>query len=273
MPTVEVRLDRDDIGERIDFACRLQALLDIDLGQPAPLCPVHDISLNPARVGDEVRWICPRDDFQCGVGEYELAAFWPLRQADRWAAPLLAKRFDERSVNGLSHFSVEERDGRLIARVAARPDAEESAVRAAASPLLVELSRVPAISTVREWRPATARSPAHEVLALTGVAIRGARLDGVLRRALPGDACDFLVGDTRVRLAATHVIGDPGGPLLLDGNGVPFADDGDHVSCGGGSAPRGPVRGEVPVFSAGQICVYRDEAAPALRRRTRVRSE
>lgn len=256
MPTVRVRLDRDDIRGRIDFACRLQVLLDVALDHPVPRCPAHRVGLAPARAGDEVVWVCPAGDFRCEIGEYELAAFWPPAEADQWAAPLLAKRFRRAGVTGVSHFSVEGDGGQLVARVAVRPDADEGRVRAAASPLAVELSRVPAIGTVREWRPATDREPAHETLTVTGVAMRLARVDGVLHRAAAGEDCDFLVGSTRVLLAAAHLIGEPGNTLLMDADGVALADEGDRVSCGGC-----PAREAAPAFLASQISVYRGGAA------------
>ena len=262
MPTGYVPLDRDDIGGRIDFACRLQAFLDVALDQPVPRCPTHDLGLTPTRAGDDVVWCCPEGDFRCEVGEYELAAFWPPTQADTWAAPLLSKRFDRYGVTGLSSFWVEDRDGQLVVRVKVRPDANDDLVRAAASPLEVEFTRGPAIRTAREWRPATEREPAHEMLTLTGVMMRLARLDGLLRRAAASDECDFLVGTTRVRLGAAHLIGQPGHPLLMDADGVAFADEGDQVSCCGGGVPHGPVHTDKPsVFHAGQISVYRDEQA------------
>jgi hypothetical protein len=260
MPTGYIRLDRDDIGGRMDFACRLQAFLDVALDQPVPRCPTHNLGLAPTRVVDEVVWCCPEGDLRCEVGEYELVAFWPPTRADTWAAPMLAKRFDRYGVTGLSGFSVEDRDGQLVAQVTVRPDANDDLVRAAASPLEVEFTRAPAISTVRQWHRATAREPAHEILTLTGVAMRLARLDGELRRAAPEDKCDFLVGTTRVQLGPDHLIGQPGSPLLMDAEGVAFADEGDQVSCGGGGVPRGPVRTDEPsIFHAGQISVYRNE--------------
>lgn len=262
MPAGFVTLDRDDIAGRIDFASRLQAFLGVALDQPVPRCPTHNLGLSPTRVRDDVVWCCPEDDFRCEVGGYELAAFWPPTQADAWAAPLLSQRFDRYGVTGLSGFSVEDRDGQLVARVSVRPDANDDLVRAAASPLEVEFTRAPAISTERKWHPASDREPAHETLTLTGVATRLARLDGVLRRAAPEDACDFLVGNTRVRLGPDHLIGEPGRSLLMDANGVAFADEGDEVSCGGGGVPGGPVRTDEPaIFHAGQISVYRDEPA------------
>jgi hypothetical protein len=259
MPTGYVALDRDDVGGRIDFACRLQAFLDVALDQPVPRCPTHNLALAPTRVGDKIEWRCESGDFRCAVGEYELAAFWPPTRVDTWAAPLLAKRFDRYGVTGLSSFSVEDRDGQLVARVTARPEADDGLVRAAASPLEVEFIRAPAIRTAREWHPATDREPAHETLTLTGAGMRLARLGGVLHRAAPQDECEFLVGTTRVHLRPDHLIGEPGNALLMDADGVAFADEGDRVRCGGGRAPRGPVRSDKPaIFHAGQISVYRD---------------
>lgn len=260
MPTGYVRLDRDDIRGRIDFACRLQAFLDVALDQPVPRCPIHNVGLTPTRSRDEVVWCCPEGDFRCEVGEYELAAFWPPTQADTRAAPMLAKRFDRYGVTGLSSFWVEDRDGRLVAQVTVRPDADDGLVREAALPLEVEFTRAPAIGTAREWHPATDREPAHETLTLTGVAMRAARLDGVLRRAAPEDECDVLVGTTRVRLGPDHLIGEPGTSLLMDADGLTFAHEGDQVSCGGGGVPHGPVRTDrPPLFHAGRISVYRHE--------------
>jgi hypothetical protein len=262
MPTGYVSLDRDDIGGRIEFACRLQAFLDVALERPVPRCPAHNVGLTPNRAGDDVVWCCPEGDFRCEVGEYELAAFWPPTQAGTWAAPLLAKRFDGYGVTGLSGFWVDDRDGRLVARVTARPDADDELVRAAASPLEVEFTRAPAISTAREWHPASGREPAHETLTLNGVMMRLARLDGVLRRAAPEDECDFLVGTTWVRLGPDHLIGEPGSSLLMDVDGVAFAYEGDQVRCGGGYLPPGPVRtGRPSIFHAGRISVYRDDRA------------
>jgi hypothetical protein len=261
MPTERVTLDRDDVRGRIDFACRLQALLDVALDRPVPCCPTHGLGLVLAREGSEMTWTCREGDFRCAVGDYELSAFWPPTEADGWAAPLLAKRFEKFGVTGVSSFSVDGRDGHPVARVAVRPDADQQAVRDAAAPLPVELSHAPAITTVREWRPASDRQPAHEILTVRGVAMRLARLEGELRRAAPEDDCDFLVGSTRVRLAAAHLIGAPGSPLLQDSNGGPFADEGEWVSCAGGAALHGPVRGGTPIFSAGQISVFRGGAA------------
>lgn len=258
LPPGQVLLDGEGIAERIGFAHGLQALLEAAFGAPMPSCPADGSGLRPVARGDEMSWACPLCAFRSRLGEYELTAFWPPRHADERAAPMLSRRFDRFGVSGVSHFSVGERDGHVLARVALRPDADQAAVLAAASPLAVEVSNAPAIDSIREWHPADRREPAREVLTVTGVAIRGARLDGVLRRADPGDDCDFLVGQSRVRLAAAHRIGVPGSPLLLDWRGVPFAEEGELVSCGGGGEPPGPVRGGIWIFNAGRITVRRE---------------
>ena len=42
-----------------------------------------------------------------------------------------------------------------------------------------------------------------------------------------------------------------------DASGHPFAMEGDRVCCVGGFANARPVRGETPVFNAGELRVYR----------------
>lgn len=264
MPTDHIEIDHDDIGGRLEFASRVQAVIGEMLDRPVPSCPAHGLGLASTRVGDQIAWVCPEDDFRCGVGEYEQSAFWPPTRTDRWSAPMLAKRFAKYGVLGLSSFSVRDRDGLPVAQVAVRPDADRRAVREAAAPLAVEFSDVPAIGTAREWHPATERQPAHETLTLTGVAMHLALLRGVLHRARPGDDCDFLVGGTSVCLGAAHVIGGPGNSLLQDTDGVAFADEGDEVSCVGGAKMRG--RGEPAIFDAAQISVSRDEPIGRLTR-------
>ncbi len=43
---------------------------------------------------------------------------------------------------------------------------------------------------------------------------------------------------------------------MLDASGNPFADEGDTVCCVGGFVPSGPIQGQIPVFSAGELRVY-----------------
>ncbi len=44
--------------------------------------------------------------------------------------------------------------------------------------------------------------------------------------------------------------------MVLDASGNPFADEGDTVCCVGGFLSTGPVQGQTPIFSAGEIRVY-----------------
>ncbi len=250
-------LRRDDVGERINFAARLQAFLDIELDRPVPPCPNHQIGLVPVRAGDVVDWCCPEGDFRSRVGDYQ-EALWPPGpdEESRNIAPMLADRFRRRRVTGVCSFGVELRDGRLVARVKLRPDGDETAVRKAAAPLLVEVERVEAVRTVRLQRPATETEQGHRALTRVGAALLLAALRGRLHRAGASDDCDFLVGDTPVRLVPEHRIGPPGGPVVLDVSGDSFAEEGDDVCCVGGFAKTGPVRGETPVFHAGELRVY-----------------
>lgn len=255
--SAQIVLNRDDVLGRINFAARLQAFLDVELDRPVPPCPVHRVGLVPVRAGDAVHWGCPAGDFQCRVGDYQ-DALWPPgvdEDAGR-IAPMLAGRLRRRRVTGIHSFGVELRDGRWVAKIKLRPDADEPAIRAAADPILVEAEHVEGVRTIRAHRSATETEPAHRALTLVGVPIQLAALRGRLRRARAADACDFLVADTPVRLLPEHRLGTPGSPVVLDTSGTPFADEGDTVCCVGGYAPTGPVHGQRPVFGAGELRVY-----------------
>ncbi|HTW13450.1 MAG TPA: hypothetical protein VME01_11945 [Solirubrobacteraceae bacterium] len=256
-PTVTVTLSGDTLIERISFAARVQALLDLDWEVPQPACPHHGLALEAGRAGELVIWRCPHGDFECPVGGYREALWPPGPDEDRQRiAPMLAERFRKHGVNGVSGFSVVEDDGQWVANIRLRPGADEPAIRALADPILLNVSWVEAVHTVRRQLPGNGGEPARRELTVVGVAILAARLQGRLRRAESADGYDFLVGETPVRLHPDHRIGPPGSPLLLDADGVPFADEGDEVVCGGGFAPPGPVRGGIPVFGAGSISVH-----------------
>jgi hypothetical protein len=254
-PAGEMVLSGGDVGARLGFAARLQAFLDVELDSPVPVCQQHRLGLAPVRAGAEVQWRCEQGDFQCRVGHY-LDALWPPSpdEEQRRIGPMLSRRLQRRGVAGISGFGVELRDNRWLAKVRLRPEGDEVALRKAAEPVLVEVERVEGIRTVRDRQPATARRPARRRLMIVGAPTRAALLEGLLRRAEAGDGCDFLVGETRVRLAPEHRIGPPGSPLVMDSSGVPFADEGDTVSCGGGFAPN-RIRSQTPIFQAGQIAV------------------
>jgi hypothetical protein len=250
-------LRRDDVLERVNFVARLQAFLDVELDTPVPPCPRHHVSLAPIRAGSAVHWQCPEGDFECAVGDY-LENLWPpAADAQRPGVPsMLSRRFDRRQLTGIHTIGAELRDGHWVAQVRLDPTADEPAVRAAADPMPVEVEQVAAVRTVRVERAATETEPAHRALTRDRGAMRLAALRGRLRRARPEDGCDFLVADTPVRLLPEHRLGRPGGAVILDAAGAPFAEEGDEVCCVGGYAPTGPVRGQSSIFNAGELRVY-----------------
>jgi hypothetical protein len=258
--TARIVLGRDDVLGRINFTSRLQAFLDVELDQPVPPCPVHRVGLTAVRIGEVVHWRCPANDFTCRIGDYQEALWPPGWDEDAGLlAPMLARRLSRRRVTGIHSFGVERREERWVAKVRVRPDADAVAIRAAAAPILVELDRsriAERVRTVRIHRSATATEPAHEALSLVGAAMLLAALGGRLRAASPAENCDFVVADTLVRLIPEHQLGPPGGAVVLDVSGKPFAEEGDEVCCVGGFLPSGPVQGHTPVFSAGELRVY-----------------
>jgi hypothetical protein len=255
--TASIVLYRDEVLARISFAERVQAFLDVELDRPVPPCPSHRVGLTPVRVEDAVRWRCPEGDFTCAIGEYREALWPPTSDEDfHSVAPMLACRLSRRGVAGIASFGVERRDGRWVAEMKVRPEADEDAIREVADPVLVEFERVEAVRTVRVSRPATDREPAHRALSLAGAPILLAGLHGTLRRAGPKDAWDFFVDEVPVRLIPEHQLGPPGGPVVLDASGAPFAHEGDSVCCVGGFGKAGPVRGQTQVFHAGELRVY-----------------
>jgi hypothetical protein len=255
--SARIVLARDDLLERINFAARLQAFLDVELDRPVPLCPVHRVGLGAVRVGDAVHWCCPAGDFQCRVGAYQEALWPPSPDEDpHRIGPMLARRFRCRRLAGIHSFGVELRQRRWVAKMKLRPDADEPAIRAAADPILIEAEHVEAVRTIRAQRSATETEPAHQALTRAGVPIQLAAVRGLLRRASATDACDFLVDETPVRLLPEHQLGPPGSPVVLDTSGTPFADEGDTICCVGGFARSGPVPGQTPVFNAGELRVY-----------------
>jgi hypothetical protein len=259
--TARIVLTRDDVLGRVNFTARLQAFLDVELDRPVPPCPVHRVGLTPVRVDEVVHWRCPAGDFGCRIGDYQYA-LWPPGPHEDPAriAPMLSRRFSRQGVTGIHSFGVERRNDRWVAKVRVRPEADPAAIRAAATPILVEVDRLePAepVRTIQTHRSATETEPAHRALSLVGVAMPLAALCGRLRRASAADDCDFLVADTLVRLVPEHQLGPPGGPVVLDAYGKPFAEEGDEVCCVGGFLPSGPVRGQTHVFSAGELRVYK----------------
>jgi hypothetical protein len=163
--TALFRLTGDDVGERLNFADQLRVFLDTELDRPVPPCPNHLAGLVPVRVDDTVEWRCPEGDFRCRVGDYE-EALWPpgLQEDPGNVAPMLAARFRRLDVRGIQSVAVELRGRRWVAVVELRPDGDETAVREAAAPVVVEAEPVDAMRTVRLERPATERSRLTEPL-------------------------------------------------------------------------------------------------------------
>jgi hypothetical protein len=150
-------------------------------------------------------------------------ALWPRRHdedPDR-IAPMAARGLRRRRLTGIHSFGVELRHGRWVAKIKLRPDADEPAIRAAADRILIEAKEVEAIRTIRAQRSVIETEPAHRALALVGVLILLAALRGLVRHARVGDACDFLVADTPVRLLPEHQLGPLGSPVVLDTSGTP----------------------------------------------------
>ena len=160
-----------------------------------------------------MQWRCPEGDFTCRIGDYQ-EALWPPTsdEGPRPVARMLARRFSRRGVTGIASFGVERRDGRWVAEMKVRREADEGAIREAADPILIEFERVEAVRTVRVSRPATDREPAHRALSLAGAAILLAALHGTLRRAEPEDPWDFLVEEVPVRLTRSTSSGRRAAP-------------------------------------------------------------
>lgn len=249
-PVAALVLRDDGPLARIAVAEQVQAHVDACWEVALPPCPDHDVGLVATRAGDEVRWRCPDGDVDCAVGDYD-ELLWPPRpvDADR-AGSLLGDRLRRRSVTGLSRWSVH--DGVITAHV--REGADEAALRAAADPFRVEITWVPPAGWART------QTAEGDTLSVTNSVISLARFEGVLSRSASGG---LQLGDTELRLSFEHRVGPPGGPLLLDADGVPFAEEGDQVICGGGFLPSGPVRNAPGVILAGRVTRVPAAGGPA----------
>ncbi len=98
-------------------------------------------------------------------------------------------------MHGVAQWSVSRRDGALVGDMALRPSADESAIRDGAAPVVLAVTHIGAVATVRDAEPACDGEPARRTLRLSGemVAMRLALLQGTLRRPRAENDCDFLV--------------------------------------------------------------------------------
>jgi hypothetical protein len=219
-PTLSLPLHSDGVGDLRSFAVTVQEALNPLLGDSVPSCPAHGV----ARSSQERR---------------TTTSGGAVRRAPAWGRALerTARRRHARGNNRTP------------------PTADEAAIREVAEPVALLVTHVEPIPTKLLHEPADHRGPSRRVLTISGPgAMRATRLEGILRRAGPGDDCDFLVEGrrgghcVRVRLAPDHPRGGLEGPVVLDHTEAPFADDGIEVVCGGGST-QGLVSKESPGYS------------------------
>lgn len=268
LPTMSLGLVGDGPSDLRSFGAALQQALNPLLGTNAPPCPAHEITLAAVEMDGRVSWHCTEGDFVCAVGDYR-EALWPPGPDEphgnlgSWLGHHLERRG---LMNGVAQWSVRRRDGVLVADVALRPGADETAIREAATPMMLHVTHIGPITTVREDEPAGDGEPARRTLRIGGpnAASHLAPLHGILRRPDADDDCDFMVEAggrrVRIRLALAHRCGGPGEPVVIDHIGAPFADDGDEVSCGGGFGRGSRVEGEPAVFGAAKLTVYEPES-------------
>jgi hypothetical protein len=238
------------------FAGELQAALRPVVGGAVPPCPVHGRGLAAGRTAVGVGWSCPEGDFACPVGDYR-EALWPpgAHEDPGEVAKWLVARLVRRGVEHVGEVGAAFRDGSWAATMGLRPEAEEAAVRAAAAPVPVEVTRLEPVRTVLH------REPGYRALSLQGEPMHLVALSGTLRRPGPGEDCDFLIEHApgqavRVLLIPAHRRGPAGGQVLLDASGEPFAADGDRVEAIGGYFRDSLVESEPEVFRAGQLRVF-----------------
>ena len=267
-PTMSLPLGGNRPTDLRSFATALQQAVNPLLGTNAPPCPTHGVTLAAVETDGGVLWRCKEGDFSCAVGNYR-QALWPPgpEEPQENLGSWLGHRLRRRGLmNGVAQWSVKRRNGALVGDMALRPSADETAIREAAAPVVLHVTQIGPVTTVREDELAGDGEPARRTLRIGGpmAASRLALLHGILRRPHADDDCDFVVEAgrrrVRVRLQPEHRCGGPGEPIVFDHTGAPFADDGDEVACGGGFGPASRVEGEPGVFSAGKLTVYERES-------------
>jgi hypothetical protein len=234
----------------VQFAHHIQQWLIAQLSAPVPPCPMHGFALDPRLVGRSPHWVCPQGDFECEFGRY-LLALWPPAAYDPEAAPMLAARLHDRGIRFTS-VGLAERGSSPIAQVTVFPGEDEASVRVALAPFRVEISSAEAVWTER-FTESTPEGTFRGLRLRGGGAQWLAALTGQLDRPSGDQDADVLVDGQSVRLGPEHGLGGPGEPLVLDTDGIPFADVGEIAYCAGGFPPTTGVRGEERPFYAWQI--------------------
>lgn len=185
-PAMSLHLGGDGPNDLRSFATALQQELNPLLGTEAPPCPTHGVALEAVETDKRLSWRCKEGDFTCAVGEYR-ESLWPPgpEEPQENLGSWLGHRLRRRGLmHGVAQWSVSRRDGALVGYMALRPSADESAIRGAAAPVVLDVTHIGAVATVREVEPAGDGKPARRTLRLSGEmpAMRLARLQGILRR-------------------------------------------------------------------------------------------
>ncbi|MGH9072074.1 MAG: hypothetical protein ACRDX8_13140 [Acidimicrobiales bacterium] len=240
-PRAEIALPEDRPLARLRVAERVQRQVHSHWEVDLPPCPDHGTGLKAVLSGEEIRWRCPHGDVDCAAGDYQELLWPPGPEDERQAAPLLGDRWKRRGIRGVQSWSVHHG----VVRATVHEGTDLGAVARAAAPFRVDFERVPPVGWARQ------QDPDGETLMITNAPMHLAQLSGRLHRSAAGG---LQVGGTEVRLLMRHRVGPLDGPLLLDANGMPFADEGDMLIGCGGYEPAGPVRGAGNgVFAVGKI--------------------
>ena len=170
-PMVSVQLVGDGPAERRAFATALQHALNPLLGTSAPPCPTHGTALEAFEAKGQVLWRCANGDFSCAVGDYR-EALWPPgpEEPEEDLGALLGHHLERQGVmRGVAAWSVRpDEGGVLVGNMTLRPIADEVAIRKAAAPVVLHVTQIAPITTVREDVPADDREPARRVLRIGG---------------------------------------------------------------------------------------------------------
>ena len=254
----------DVVSAAIEFAVGAQQCLQGEAAAALPPCPAHGEALVPRRMHAGAEWRCPEGDVSCPVGKYT-ETLWPPPAGTAPEPRLVADRLRRRSLAFLS-LVVEAGDGRPLVRVRLTEGADQAGFARAVDPLNLEVTGwVPPPKTVRTDSDVGEGGPPYRALTYLGGFGQLARLAGRLHGPAPGGDADVVVEVANgtlvpVRLLPDHRVGEPGGALLLDAQGRPFARVGDNVVCAGGARHTAVLNKEA-VFVAWEIRAVAKEGA------------